>query len=52
MGKNRREKRATSLLVHPTFNILNISFQALGLITSKLAILEDVKTACWFTKNV
>lgn len=51
MGKNRREKRAKSLLVHLTFNILNIYFQALGLITSKLAILEDVKTACWFTKT-
>ena len=45
-------KRVKSLFAHPTFNILNIYFQALELITSKLAILEDVKTACWFTETL
>ena len=45
-------KRVKSLFPHPTFSILNIYFLALELITSKLAILEDVKTACWFTETL
>ena len=52
MDKNRREKRLKSLFAHPNFSILNIYFQALESITSKLAIPEDVKTACWFMKTL
>lgn len=50
MNKNRREYSAKSLFVHQIFNILNRYFQTLELITSKLAILEDVKTTCCVTK--
>lgn len=41
---------AKSLFIHQAFNILNMYFRALELITSKLAILQNVKTACCVTK--
>lgn len=50
MGKNGRENRVMSLFAHQALNILTIYFQALELITSQLAIREDIKTTCCATK--